>query len=229
MGLKLGVKRKDPYKSKINLKYIKDSLDLKKFIKLISSKNLRIKWNNKDKYYFTESKSSWKNLKYKILKACADHNVVSEYLNYRIDNSYPGNKAWNVSFETKLQKGLLLPKLSKNLKLDYVKNFKIYGRYKKKILIKCKESDHYDGYLKEGEDFFCTHILISSKIDKSYYLVVFTNMYLELSDGNNMKKGWNLMNFTSTCDVHQKFDNKEKAVKFINDREKELKTIFEEI
>ena len=37
------MKRKDPYKSKINLKYLKDSLDLKKFIKLVSSKSLRIK------------------------------------------------------------------------------------------------------------------------------------------------------------------------------------------
>ncbi len=52
------MKRKDPYdkKTKINLKYLKDSLDLKKFIKLISSKNLRINWDKKDKYYYTESK-----------------------------------------------------------------------------------------------------------------------------------------------------------------------------
>ena len=224
-GVKLSLmKRKDPYKSKINLKYLKDSLDLKKFIKLISSKNLRIKWNNKDKYYFTDSKSSWKDLKYKILKACADHNVISEYLNYRIDTSYTGNKAWNVSFETKLQKGLLLPNLSKNFKLDFVKRFSVTAGYNEFIKKKCDE-DPEDNNIQ----FYCNHLLFSSKIDKSYYLVLFTNMYLELSDGSNMKKGWNLMNFTSTCDIHQKFNNKEKAITYINKREKELKKILKEI
>ena len=221
------MKRKDPYdkKTKINLKYLKDSLDLKKFIKLISSKNLRINWDKKDKYYFTESKKSWKNLKYKILKACADHSITSEYLNYRIDNNYPGNKSWNISFETQLEKGLLLPKLSKNFKLEYVKNFKVYGRYKKKIAMKCKELDQYDEKYKE--DFYCKHILISSIIDKSYYLFVFTNMYLEFSDGSGMKKGWNLMNFTSSSDIHTKFSNKKKAIEYIAKREEELPTIFE--
>ena len=221
------MKRKDPYdkKTKINLKYLKDSLDLKKFIKLISSKNLRINWDKKDKYYYTESKKSWKNLKYKILKACADHSIISEYLNYRIDNNYPGNKSWNISFETQLENGLLLPKLSKNFKLEYVKNFKVYGRYKKKIAMKCKELDHYDEKYKE--DFYCKHILISSIIDKSYYLFVFTDMYLEFSDGSMMKKGWNLMNSTSSSDIHKKFYNKEKAIEYIGKREKELPTILE--
>jgi hypothetical protein len=52
-------------------------------------------------------------------------------------------------------------------------------------------------------------------------------MYLELSDGDGMKKGWNLMNFTSTCDIHQRFNNKEKAVSYINKKEKELLSILE--
>jgi hypothetical protein len=223
------MKRKDPFdhKTKINLKYLKESLDLKKLIKLISSKNLRIKWNKKDKYYFTESKKSWKGLGYKILQACADHSSESEYLHYRIYTSYKGNKGWNVSFETQLEKGLLLPKLSKNFKLDYVKNFKLSGRYKKKILIKCKEIDHYEDNLKEGDDFYCKHVLISSLIDKSYYLLVFTNLYLEFSDGSNMKKGWNLMNFFSTSDTHQKFSNRDKAIEYINKKEKELFHILE--
>lgn len=222
------MKRKDPYKNKINLKYLKDSLDLKKFIKLISSKILVIKWDRKEKYYFTNSKNSWKDLKHKILTACSDHNSMVEYLNYRMDHTYSENKAWNVSFENKIQKGLLLPYLSKNFKLDYIKDFKINGKYKQNILIKCKEKDHYEDHLKQEDDFFCKHILISSKIDKSYYLFVFTNMYLELSDGSNMKKGWNLMNFKSTCDIHQKFNDKQKAILFINKREKELKEILHE-
>ncbi len=223
------MKRKDPYdkKTKINLKYLKNSLDLKKFIKLISSKNLRIKWDKNDKYYFTESKLSWKELKYKILQACSDNNSTSEYLNYRIEHSYPGNKAWNVSFETQLQKGTLLPKLSKNFKLDYIKDLKINGRYRKSILTKCKEKDHYEDHLKEGDDFFCKHILISSKIDKSYYLFVFTNMYLEFSDGSNMKKGWNLMNFTSTNDIHQKFSTRDKALDYIIKKHTDLLSILE--
>ena len=222
--LTFDMKRKDPWdkKTKINLKYLKDSLDLKKFIKLISSKSLRIKWNNKDKYYFTESNNSWKNLKYKILKACADYNTTSEYLNYRIDKSYPGNKAWNVSFETKLEKGLLLPNLSKNFKLDFIKKFSVTGGYKEFIIRKC-DGDPEDNNIQ----FYCDHLLFSSKIDKSYYLVIFTNIYLELSDGNHMKKGWNIMDFTSICDIHQKFNNKEKAIKYIKKKEKELSNILE--
>ena len=224
--------RKDPYdkKTKINLKYLKDSLDLKKFIKLISSKNLRINWDKKDKYYYTESKKSWKNLKYKILKACADNESTSEYLNYRIDNNYAGNKSWNISFETQLQKGILLPKLSNNFKLDYVKEFKINGRYKKKILIKCKSPKHYDDYADnsiKGDDFYCRHILINSLAEKAYYLFLFTNMYLELSDGSGMKKGWNLMEVIDTTDIHKKFLDKDKAIEYIYKRESELSSILE--
>ena len=104
---------------------------------------------------------------------------------------------------------------------------KINGRYRKSILTKCKEKDHYEDHLKEGDDFFCKHILISSKIDKSYYLFVFTNMYLEFSDGSNMKKGWNLMNFTSTNDIHQKFSTRDKALDYIIKKHTDLLSILE--
>ena len=220
------MKRKDPYKSKINIKYLKESLDLKKFIKLISTKNLKIKWNNKENYYFTHEKNSWKDLKYKILKSCADHNIISEYLSYRIDNSYPGNIAWNVSFETKLQKGLLLTKLTNNFKLDYLKKFSIKGSYKSHILRKCKALEEEYGDI---NDFFCNHMLFSSKIDKCYYLILYTNMHLELSEGSHKKKGWNQMNHTNICDIHQKFNDRNKAIKFINKREKNLSIILKKV
>ena len=116
----------------------------------------------------------------------------------------------------------MLPSLSKNFKLDFIKKFSVTGGYKDSIIKKC-DGDPEDNNI----EFFCNHLLFSSEIDKSYYLVIDTNMYLELSDGDGMRKGWHVMGFTSTCDIHQKFNNKEKAVSYINKKEKELLSILE--
>ena len=152
---------------RIDLKYLKNNLDLKKFIKALNKTH---NWgNDKDLYYI-------------FLESCGTSEIAGDAL-----SDYISTKLYNI-FDDSFFSGRFLPLISKNFKLIKT-NF---------------VSDTFDEYEEKREHWI--HQVVSSKINKIFYVIVYQG-YDYTNDGYY---------------VHKKFTEKEKALDYIKNRKKEI-------
>jgi len=152
---------------RIDLKYLKNNLDLTKFIKALNKTH---NWgNDRDLYYI-------------FLESCGTSEIAGDAL-----SDYISTKLYNI-FDDSFFSGRFLPLISKNFKLIKT-NF---------------VSDTFDEYEEKREHWI--HQVVSSKINKIFYVIVYQG-YDYTNDGYY---------------VHKKFTEKEKALDYIKNRKKEI-------
>ena len=133
---------------RIDLKYLKNNLDLKKFIKALNKTH---NWgNDKDLYYI-------------FLESCSTSEISGDAL-----SDYISTKLYNI-FDDSFFSGRFLPLISKNFKLIKT-NF---------------VSDTFDEYEEKREHWI--HQVVSSKINKIFYVIVYQG-YDYTNDGYYVHK-----------------------------------------
>ena len=173
-------------KMKVDLKYLKKNLDLKKFVKFL---NKTLEWgNDRDIYYL-------------FLEACSTKKISYDDLFDAINDN---NLKLYEKFEDQFISGMFLPTISDNFKLEKITD--IIGR-KKSIT---NRHSPLGATLDPEEDAFWIFQIISSKINKTYYVAVYQG-YDYHNDGYYINK---------------KFKDKKFALKYVEKRKVETESAY---